>query len=307
MPHPVIAADAFTGQRQYLWDLCYRLTGSVADADVLLHGCFHRAVEQPLPSREVDWRLQLTRSAAALAVDTLRRRKHRHYVGCWLPSPIETGNAISGPLRPDPAAGIRYDMVESGSMAFLDALEALDPRTRAALVLSDAFGMSVYEVAAVLEVTAATSRSLLQGGRRAMQAYDEEHRAPTADIQAHTANVLHEVLLDVERRDANGLEKLLALDATACFDAGGEFVAPLSRIAGAPAAARVLVKFAERTGPIQFSFRMLNGLPAALGVATTRPRWARRFVIRLELRQGLLVSELQVVMGTPKLAAIQFD
>jgi len=57
---------------------------------------------------------------------------------------------------------------------------------------------------------------------------------------------------------------------------------------------------------VNFSFRMLNGLPAALGHAKGRPRWANRFVIAIEVSGGL-VARVYAVLATPKLAAIRFD
>jgi DNA-directed RNA polymerase specialized sigma24 family protein len=55
MPYRAVAADAFSTQRQLLWDLCYRVTGTVGDADMLLRDCFSRAVERPLVDRDADW------------------------------------------------------------------------------------------------------------------------------------------------------------------------------------------------------------------------------------------------------------
>src|SRR5258706_537921 len=115
MQYRVVATDASSAQRQLLWDLCYRVTGAVEDADTLVR----------------DSSTHLVRSVAAPAIEALRTRKRRQYVGSWLPAPVETGNAASAGPRPDGAGGIRYDMVESGTMAFLRALETLNPREAA--------------------------------------------------------------------------------------------------------------------------------------------------------------------------------
>ncbi len=306
MQYRVVAADAFSTQRQQLWDLCYRVTGSVVDADMLLRECFTRALEQPQSDREADWRPHLVRSASTLAIETLRHRKRRRYVGCWLPSPVETGSAVSPGPRPEAGDGARYDMVESGSMAFLKALEGLDPRERVLFAMCDAFGFSPPDAAATLEFTSATARSVLQSARRKMQSYDSTHSPPTAGMQAHVASVLRDCLSHLQHRDAPRLEKMLALDAQAVFDSGGEFVAPQGSVFGAGTIAKLLTKFAYGTGPISFAFRMLNGLPAALGQSKGRPRWARRFVFRVEIREGL-ISEVQAIMATPKLTAVRFD
>jgi DNA-directed RNA polymerase specialized sigma24 family protein len=306
MPYRVVAADAFSTQRQLLWDLCYRVTGTVGDADMLLRDCFSRVVERPLVDRGADWGPHLIRSAAMLSMEALRHRTRRHYVGCWLPSPLETGDAASPAPRPLAATGARYDMVESGSMAFLKALEALTPRERVVFVMCDAFGCRLQEAASTLHVTSATARTLLQSARRRMQRYDAGCQPPTANAQAQAAALLRDCLVHLQNYDAWRLEKTLALDVQAIFDSGGEFVAPLRDISGAGAVAKLLTKFAGGTGPISFAFRMLNGLPAALGQCRDRPRWAKRFVLRIDSRKGL-ASEIHVIMATGKLTAVRFD
>jgi RNA polymerase sigma-70 factor (ECF subfamily) len=302
-----VAADAFSTQRQFLWDLCYRATGSAADADVLLRDCFARAMEHPLADREADWRPHLTRAAAILSMDTLRHRKRRNYVGCWLPSPVETGSSASRGPRPSTwSHGPRYDAVESGSMAFLIAIEALEPRERLMLLMCDAFGVELHDAAATFGLTSATAKSALRHARQTMQTYDSTHVAPTADVQAHTADVLRHYLSCLQNHDAVRLEKMLVPDARLCFDGAGEFVAPLAPVSGPARIARLLRKFAEGSEPMRFAFRMLNGLPAALGASPGRPRWARHFVFRIETR-GDLVSEVQAIMASTKLIAVQFD
>src|SRR5476651_2446060 len=116
----VAAADVFSTEREHLWDLCYRVTGSAVDADLLLRDSFTKALEHPLANRDSDWRPYLTRSAALPAMEVLRQRKRRTYIGCWLPSPCETGAGVSPAPRPAAGTlGARYDIVESGSIAFL--------------------------------------------------------------------------------------------------------------------------------------------------------------------------------------------
>jgi len=301
-----VAAVAFSTQRQVLWDLCYRMTGTVGDADMLLRDCFSTAAESPSVDRDGDRGSHLMRSAVMLSMAALRHRRRRHYVGCWLPSPVETGNAVSQALRPLSATAARYDTVESGSIAFLTALEALVPRERAVLVMCDAFGVDVQGAASTLGVTSAAARALLQNARRHMQRYDAASQPPTAHAQAQAAALLCDCLVNLQNYDAVRLERILAPDVRAMFDSGGEFVAPPRGIAGSGAVAKLLTKFASRTGPISFAFRMLNGLPAALGQCKERPRWANRFVIRIEAREDL-ASEVHVIMASAKLTAVRFD
>lgn len=306
MQYRVVAADASSAQRQLLWDLCYRVTGTVEDADTLVRDWLVRAVERSPSDREVDPRAHLVRSVATPAVEALRTRKRRRYAGSWLPAPVETGNAASAGPRADAAGVMRYDMVESGSMAFLKALETLDPRERIVFVLGDALGFQPQATATALDLTSATVRTVLQSARRKMKAYDSTHVPPTSDVQAHTMDCLRDCLWHLQRLDAGRLEKTLAEDAQALFDSSGEFVAPPGSIFGAATIAKLLTKFVEGTGPISLTYRMLNGMPAALAHSPGRPRWAKRMVIRVELREDL-VTEVHVIMATAKLTAVGFD
>ena len=172
--------------------------------------------------------------------------------------------------------------------------------------MCDAFGFHVHDAASTLEYTSASVRTLLQNARRKMQRYDVAHEAPTRPVQAQVAALLRDCVGHIQSFDASRLEKMLALDGQAIFDSGGEFVAPSGNIFGSATVARILTKFVRGTGPIRFSFQMLNGLPAALGQAQGRPRWAKRFVLSVDARDGL-VSEIHVILATAKLTAVRFD
>src|SRR5262245_53368819 len=82
--------DIFQSHRRFVWGLCYRMTGSAADADDLLQETFLIAIRNPPGRTDQPWRPWLVRVAMNLSRDLLRRRKRRHYVGQWLPAPIET-------------------------------------------------------------------------------------------------------------------------------------------------------------------------------------------------------------------------
>ena len=308
MPYRAAVSDAFAEHRQFLWDLSYRITGSSLDADALLRECFTGAVASPLRDRDADWLARLQTIAARLSVATLRNRRHREYPGSWLPSPVETGDAASRTGRPDASAnGPRYDLVESGSFAFLMALEGLEPRDRAIFLLCDVFGHEPSDAARILGPATTSARAALARVRRLMQPYDQMHVPPTPDMQKRTAQVLQQCLSHLQNRDGGGLEKVIATDAHALYDNGGEFVAPVAPVSGKARIARILLRFAEGMEPMRFDFRMLNGLPAAVGESAGRSLWARRFVFRIETRDDGLVSEVHTITATAKLAAVRFD
>src|SRR5438067_11951357 len=79
----------YTEHRHFLWGLCYRMTGSAADADDVVQDTFVRAMERP-PRRTGDpLRPWLVRVALNLSRDLLRKRKRRVYIGSLLPAPLE--------------------------------------------------------------------------------------------------------------------------------------------------------------------------------------------------------------------------
>ncbi len=135
--------------RQRLWALCYRLTGSAAGADDLVHDSFVRAMERPPPDQSGGLERWLVRVATNLSLDELRRRKRQAYSGEWLPAPVDIearlGLAVDTDESAEAGPEARYGLLESRSFAFLIAMEALDPRQRAVLILRDALDYSARE------------------------------------------------------------------------------------------------------------------------------------------------------------------
>jgi len=71
----------FATHRPLLFRLCYRMTGSAADAEDLVQETFTRAIEQPPPDNERDLKPWLVKVALNLSRDQLRRRKRQAYRG----------------------------------------------------------------------------------------------------------------------------------------------------------------------------------------------------------------------------------
>jgi len=125
-PSNVLLTDWFQAHRKFLWGLCYRITGSAADADDVVQETFVRALKSA-PDHLDDPRRWLVRVAVNAGRDLLRRRKRQGYVGQWLPTPIETAGEDTPPSYEPVTDGAqtsegRYDLMESVSLAFLHAL-----------------------------------------------------------------------------------------------------------------------------------------------------------------------------------------
>jgi RNA polymerase sigma-70 factor (ECF subfamily) len=306
-------ADAFAADRRFLWGLCYRMTGSAADADDLVQETFTRALERPPVRADMPWRPWLVRVAMNLGRDLLRRRRRRRYVGPWLPSPIETGEEESPPAHEpalpggDTTAG-RYDLLESVSFAFLLALEALTPRQRAVLLLRDVFDYSVRQAAEALDLSEENVKTTHHRARRAMQSYDGARTVPTRGLQERTRHALERFMAGLASGDQHAVEALLAEDVRAVSDGAGEVHAARVPVVGRRRVAHFYAKISSRRAPeSRFEMRMLNGLPAVvaeLGAPGTLPGEARRMVLRVDVDGEGRITAIHTVLARAKLVAI---
>ena len=306
-------ARAFDAHRPLLWGLGYRLTGNAADADDVVQETFVRALARP-PARPGDpWRPWLVKVALNVGRDLLRRRRRRGYEGPWLPSPVETTEGDPPSFEPGtdgagPAA--RYDLLESVSLAFLLALEALTPAQRAALLLRDVFDYSVRETAAALAMSEANVKTTHLRARRAMAAYDRDRRPSSHDGFACTRRALEGFLDCLMRGDAAGLEALLARDVRMVSDGGGEFVSARRPVLGREKVVRFYASLRAKAAALalplpRIELRPLNGLPAAVLRFPPLPRpYAPVVVLQARLDGEGRIAELLNVSATAKLTAL---
>ena len=307
-----VAEEIFQEHKPFLWGLCYRLSGSAADADDLVQETFVRAMERPPARTDEPWRPWLARVAVNLGRDLLRRRKRRAYVGPWLPSPIETGEEEAPPSH-EPVAGQsstegRYDLLESVSFAFLLALEALSPRQRAVLLLRDVFDYSAHETAAALGISEVNVKTSHYRARRAMRDYDRARCVPTRRLQERTRQALERFLTCLLNHDVAAIEALLTANVQAVSDGGGEFLAALRPVVGRDKVVRFYSKTNERRGSsARLHMRMLNGLPAlVIEFTDNAPREVSRMVMRCDLNPDGQIKVLHSILASRKLTAVRF-
>lgn len=304
-PSPDVARE-YGAHRTFLWGLCYRLTGSAADAEDLVQQTFVRALSRPPARTDEPWRPWLVQVALNLGRDLLRRRRRRHYEGPWLPSPVET-EEVPPSFEPagDEGPAARYDLLESVSFAFLLALEALTPAQRAVLLLRDVFDYSVRETAAALGFTEANVKTLHLRARRALAAYDRDRRPRRAPEGA--LDVLSRFLAFLQAGDVAGVESLLAKDVRLVSDAGGEFVTALRPVVGRDRVSRLVLGLAaKRILPTRVSFPRLNGGPGVvLDFAGARKPLPPRVVWECRLDAEGRIAELFWVSSTRKLTALR--
>lgn len=299
----------FQAHREHLWGLCYRVTGSAADAEDLVQQTFERALERPPPDTTRPWRPWLARVATRLAIDALRRRRTRSYVGPWLPTPVETpGAEAHGELAsPEADAETRYDLRESVSIAFLRALEVLGPAQRAALVLRDVLGYTGPETAELLEISPANARVLLHRARQALARYDEQRQPPSPEVDARHEQALQRFMAALLAGEPAQIVACLADDVRVTSDGAGQVRASTKPVVGDERTARFFAGLLRHGGtPVALELRWINARPALVATFSgSHPRDARMVLLTLDLDAAGRIAEVHVINAPDKLRAIR--
>jgi RNA polymerase sigma factor (sigma-70 family) len=152
-----------------VYRLAYRLTGNQHDAEDLTQEVFvrvFRSLSSYTPGTFEGW---LHRITTNLFLDMARRRQRIRFEGL--------GDQAVGLLRDDEPTPAQAFDARHLDTDVQQALEALAPEYRAAVVLCDIEGLSYEEIAATLGVKLGTVRSRIHRGRAQLRAA-LDHRRP---------------------------------------------------------------------------------------------------------------------------------
>jgi RNA polymerase sigma-70 factor (ECF subfamily) len=211
------------GHRRELQAHCYRMLGSIQDAEDAVQESLLAAwrgiggFEERSSLRS--WLYRITTNACLRLIERRPPRLRSFDHGPPCPDPADLGEPVAEPiwLEPwpdDPAE--HYLRREGVELAFVAALQHLPGTQRAVLILREVLQLSAAEVAEVLETTPASVNSALQRARRAVDA-----RVPgpgqAAELEAlgeDGQRALVDALVRAwEAADVDALTELLAIDA----------------------------------------------------------------------------------------------
>jgi RNA polymerase sigma-70 factor (ECF subfamily) len=216
--------------RRELLAHCYRMLGSVADAEDLVQETYLRAWRSyggfEGRSSVRTWLYQIATNACLTAL--ARHRPRLLPSGLGDPEPdAETPPEVAGPqvswLQPIPDAMLTPDGADPAvilaardgvRLALIASLQYLPPRQRAVLILRDVLAFPAAEVAFMVGTTTASVKSALQRARarlRELAPVADEITEPTAP-QARA--LLAAYMAAFENADIAALERLLLRDAT---------------------------------------------------------------------------------------------
>lgn len=186
---PVAFQELVDAHADELHRHCYRMLGSVDDADEVLQETLLAAwqglsgFEGRASPRTWLYRIATNRCLNAIR-DGLRRPPAVPVPPFEPPTPTERHRATW--VQPyvtaeDPAH--RLDRREHIELAFVTALQLLPPRQTAALLLVDVLGFSLAETAELLGSGTTVVKGLLQRARTAVDAHREEPQRPPPHAQ----------------------------------------------------------------------------------------------------------------------------
>lgn len=184
--------------RAELHRYCYRMLGSLADADDVLQDTMVAAWRSlggfAGRSSLRTWLYAIATNRCLNAIRDAKRRPPPVPTPPFRP-PRPSGTFEATWLEPYPDAGLggsadpqaNGEATESIRLAFVAALQRLAPRQAAALVLCDVLGFSAGEVAAMLDATPVSVKGLLQRARaglaRDQRLSQSSRRAPGSSAE----------------------------------------------------------------------------------------------------------------------------
>jgi len=220
--------------RRELGAHCYRMMGSIQDAEDMVQETFLRAWRRHEALEEVSsLKAWLYAIATNACLDALKRRPKRLapiMLGAastltepipqkilepiWL-EPYPDALLLTGDERNPEEVVIEREHI---TLAFIVALHLLPPRQRAVLLLRDVLDWPASEVATFLDTTVSAVKSALHRARAILADHYHDHHAPGADpdlkLDSTTQQQLNAYVGAWEAADSVALARLLKEDAT---------------------------------------------------------------------------------------------
>jgi RNA polymerase sigma-70 factor, ECF subfamily len=249
-----VFGDQVGGYRSELFAHCYRMLGTVDEAEDALQETLMRAWQgRHTYRKEISFRAWLYRIATNTCLNAIAARKRDRVEPGPCPDDLLTGIA-----SPESGPEARYDSHESVSLAFLTVLQVLPPRQRAALLLHDVLTFRAAEVARLLETSVQAVNSMLQRARTSLRGSYVQPRLVSSP------NLLERYVRAWEEADVVSLVTLLREDAVLTMP-------PRPAVVGAKAIGDFLAESIFPIAPMRLVAARANQSPAFVAIMQKRP------------------------------------
>lgn len=239
----------FNQHRHRLFDIAYRMLGSVSDSEDVIQEAWlkwHKLILADIDNPAA----YLTTMVTRLAIDALRERQAqtKSYKGPWLPEPLLT----------EPGPGALLERLDDLSFAFMMLLEQLSAQERAVFVLKEAFGLSHTDIGQALAIDVANSRQLLSRAKKRLQGISTESAGQ--DNHSRQQAALMQLMEALISGDIDKTRALLTTDSIAYTDGGGVVSAAIIPLEGAERIFQVFTHIIKtNTDPTRVQWIEVNG------------------------------------------------
>ncbi len=213
--------DALTARyERELLAHCYRMSGSVHEAEDLVQETFLRAWKASAAFQgRSSVRTWLYRIATNVCLTNLEGRPRRPLPTGLGTSDVDAQDPLDAHpeipwLEPIPDAAVQVEQKDTIRLAFVAALQHLPARQRAVLILRDVLRWSAAEVAGALDTTPVAVNSALQ---RAHAQLDKQRLSPdgvSAELTTAQQQLLDEYVEAFWHKDIDRIVNLLTAEAT---------------------------------------------------------------------------------------------
>jgi RNA polymerase sigma-70 factor (ECF subfamily) len=221
-----------------LFKLAYQLTGSVADAEDVVHDVFLKIADVP-PEKLAEPKAYLCKMVTNRCRDLQKsaRRKREQYYGEWLPEPLHSMD--------DDAMDtvVRDDLL---SYAILVLLERLSPTERVVFVLREALGLDYHEIAELVEKSEVNCRKLYSRANAKMGITSEQ----LVHMEGATPELVHDFLNALKQGNLHQILSILDKEVVLVSDGGGKVSAVVEPISTSELVAKFLLGPLRRASTI---------------------------------------------------------
>ena len=230
MPESAEFVEATEPFRRELLAHCYRMLGSIEDAEDLVQETYLRAWRSyggfEGRSSVRTWLYQIATNRCLTELAKKSRRLLPSSASDPEPDPdahVEEAGTDVNWLQPAPDAMVMPESADPAAvvaareglrLALVASLQYLPPRQRAVLVLRDVLAFPATEVAVVLSTTTASVKSALQRARARLGELALAEGQITEPSAPRARALLDQYIAAFENADADALERLLLEDAT---------------------------------------------------------------------------------------------
>ncbi|WML39658.1 RNA polymerase sigma factor SigJ [Neobacillus sp. OS1-2] len=248
--------EMYKKYKRLLFKLAYQLTGSVSDAEDVVHDVFIKLYEVP-PEKLAEPKAYLCKMVTNRCHDLQKsaRKKREQYFGEWLPEPLSNSQEDSMD------SVIREDELSYGILVLL---EKLTPTERVVFVLREALSFEYQEIAEIIQKSEANCRKIFSRAKAKMGIDAEEE----VHLEAVSQDLVHDFIIGLKNGNLNQVISMLDHNVVLVSDGGGKVTAAVEPIETRDNVAEFLFGPVRRASMVEgvshIEISQINGQPALI-------------------------------------------